>query len=110
MKPMKQLSSILIACLLLFATDANAQVRSDIANLAEDANDNTVIGMALDGLFVHPDKKYALSLDNGSYSKSNGIALQFGYRYNKKWSGDGGFSFSEKSQKMGARISVGREW
>ena len=110
---MKPLSSIIIACLLLFAPDTNAQnaqVRSHIANLAEDADDNTVIGLALDGLFVHPDKKYALSLDNGSYSKGNGIAIQFGYRYDKKWSGDGGISFSEKTQKLGARVSVGREW
>lgn len=101
--------SLIIASVLLFAHNANAQTES-IANLAADSNDNAAIGMALDGLFVHPNKKYALSLDNVNYSDSNAITFQFGYRYDEKWAGDGGISFSERTQKLGARISVGREW
>lgn len=72
--------------------------------------DKLAIGVALDDLYVSPDRKYAISLDHGIYHKKNATAFQFGYRHDKKWSASGGFAFSEDTQQFGGRISLSSEW
>lgn len=102
---------ILTLSFLFLSWSAQAQTPAvQASNLAENINDSLTIGLVLDDLHVPQNRTYAISLDNGTYSKSNAVGFQFGYRRDKKWSGNGGFSFSEKTHKFGGKLSLSREW